>query len=261
MRLVAPPTKFAPDDHFEADFHGMRFAGVRSNLVDWFVYFFGAYEPEILMLIADILRARSEPVFFDVGANVGQHTMFASRLATVHAFEPYEPVRKRLEGHVRTNAISSVTVHPFGLGSRTQDVPFYQPGLENLGAGSFVQGHAATNRDPILLRVVRGDEFARDIDRIDLIKIDVEGMEGEVLSGLVETIRRLRPNVLFEFSHTTRKAIPALEDLRALFPEDYELLGVEVRTPRFFFFEKSEYRLRILRNTHDAPLMLLARPR
>jgi hypothetical protein len=63
--------------------------------------FYGAYAKHELILLRDITEAlRAELMsiaFYDVGANVGQHTLFMSKFADeVVSFEPYEPVRTKL---------------------------------------------------------------------------------------------------------------------------------------------------------------------
>ena len=192
MRAIAPPRAFTDDDTFESDFFGMRFRGRLNSYIDWTVFFYGSYESETLFLIRDILRGRPGAVMLDVGANVGVHSLYASQFAQVHAFEPYPPILAALRENVAING-ARVQIHGFGLGERTETLPFTAPTGDNRAIGTFRHGCGTLS-----LPVVRGDEFCAPLPRVDLIKIDVEGFEASVLRGLRETISRWHPALICE---------------------------------------------------------------
>ena len=78
------------------------------------------------------------PVFIDVGANVGQHSLFmAAHGAQVHAFEPFALVRDQLQRQIEENQLDNITLHPLGLGNDNTRLPFYAPTGSNAGIGSF----------------------------------------------------------------------------------------------------------------------------
>lgn len=214
---------------FETDFAGLRYRGHTTNLIDRQVFFLGSYERGILRLMEEILSARGRPVFVDVGANVGVHTLFASRLCErVVAFEPWRPVRDRLAEHVALNHLLNVIVRPEALGAVCERRSFYEPLPENLGMGTFVpELQNATN--PILeLDIVPGTEaFAlADIERVDLIKVDVEGFEYEVLTGLLPFLRTHRPVLIFEYSRTSQERFQEKNPLTLFLSEHYDLEGL-----------------------------------
>jgi hypothetical protein len=62
--------------------------------------------------------------------------------------------------------------------------------------------------------------------RPDLIKIDVEGHEKRVLTGLRETLRAFRPHVVFEYNDVSRDELGSVDVLRELFGAGYEFLGI-----------------------------------
>lgn len=256
--LVDPSTQ--PDTPFDVQFFGLRYRGRRNSYIDWNVYFYGSYETEILELIRDVLVDRAGSVFFDVGANVGHHSLFASQYAgTVHAFEPFEPVRGALLEKLAANRVTNVTVHAFGLGDATATLPYAPPVGANQGSGRFLQpleeGLAGDG-----LPIVNGDEFAADLRRLDLIKIDAEGFEPQVIRGLTETLARLRPCVLYENSATTRRGIPTVEALCALFPHGYRFFNVHRRRGSLLAFELPGYRLSPLGKVAGASEEILAMP-
>lgn len=247
LHAFAHPDTVSPQP-FEVDFFGHRFCGDLSSRLDWFVYFYGAYEKPILFLLRDLVAGREDAIFLDVGANVGQHSLFMSRYcAQVHAFEPYGPIRERLEAHLSLNAVTNVVVHDVGLGAHTAELEYYAPTGRNVGKGSFVQAHAPQESRPAgTLRVANGDEYlqACGLTRIDAIKIDVEGFEKAVLQGLAETLRAYRPAVVLEMTRTTRASFASAADVLALFPPGYELLAIVPRFPRLGVFNREAYGLR-----------------
>lgn len=112
-RAVHNPDTAKPQA-FEIDFFGKRYPGDFSIFIDWSVYYFGAYSIGELLMMRDQLADRAEPVVFDVGANIGHHSLFYSTIAShVHAFEPYGQVAKKLTEKIAVNGLENVTLHPF----------------------------------------------------------------------------------------------------------------------------------------------------
>jgi FkbM family methyltransferase len=219
---------------FEVAFFGLKYAGDLSRYVDWYVYFFGAYEKRSLFFLRDLLRETRGGVFVDIGANVGQHTLFMSRWAQqVHAFEPWDVVRKSIERKIEDNKLTNVTVHPFGVGEKHDWLPYYAPLGSNTSTGSFERTHA-TDRNRLLgmLELVNGDEYfeAHGISDVNLIKIDAEGWEPFVLLGLQKTLARAKPTVFVEISETTLKVLDRPEKLWQYLPDCYEAVYVEFTT-------------------------------
>ncbi|MFI5331355.1 MAG: FkbM family methyltransferase [Desulfobaccales bacterium] len=212
---------------YETDFFGLRYKGNLNTFLDWFVYFYGAYEKEVLFFLRDLVSNRVDPVFLDVGANVGQHSIFMSKFChQVHAFEPYEKVRNLLLEKIAINHIDNIIVHDVGLGERDEYLDYYAPIGVNTGTGSFLAGHASDNNRLLgKLRLVKGDYFLPNLnlDRVDLIKIDVEGFEKFVLTGLKETISIYRPLIFMEFGESTRESFASFQELSDLLPEGYNI--------------------------------------
>jgi FkbM family methyltransferase len=208
---------------FEVDFFGFRYPGDLRCFLDWHVYFFGAYEKPTLFFLRDLLHEKGGEVFVDIGANVGQHTLFMSKWArVVHAFEPWDAMRRSIEEKIEHNNLSNVSVHPVGLGEVHEWLPYYAPLGANSGTGSFDKNHATDRNRPLgKLELVNGDEYfeANGISNIDLIKIDVEGWERFVLLGLRKTLARSRPTIFTEISENTLTTLPGPEDLRRCVPD------------------------------------------
>jgi FkbM family methyltransferase len=190
------------------------------------VYFLGAHEKNNLFLVRDLLREHQAPVFADIGANVGEFSLFMSRYAgQVHSFEPWPVVRAALNDKVDRNNLTNVHVHPVGLGERNEMLTYYAPQGANTATGSFSADHATDrNRPSEQLEIANGDEYfeAQGIKKVDVIKMDVEGWEGSVLRGLKKTLERSRPTIFLEFSTTTLSRVGDLNGFLATLPPDYQ---------------------------------------
>jgi FkbM family methyltransferase len=156
--------------------------------------YFGVAEPHETRLVRNYLRPGM--TFVDVGANVGYYTALAASLVTgsggrVIAFEPSPYAFGRLRSMVLDNGLELVTAIHAGLGEVAGRLNLY------LGIGSH--NHAPTmipheNSEATDVRVTTLDEEAErlGIERIDMIKIDVEGYEPKVLAGAQRLLREGR---------------------------------------------------------------------
>lgn len=180
-----------------------------------------------------LLRELVQPgaVCVDVGASYGLYTVPLARLAgatgTVIAFEPRPRSRAVLRAVTRALTPGNVSILPTALGSdagRDRIVtpkrrwgPFPVPGrsflrrdLRRDDKDGYYPGWDDEFRDAVetSVRVETLDGvFERiGLDRLDVMKIDVEGAEIEVLVGGEQTIRRHRPAVLCEIEqrHTQK---------------------------------------------------------
>jgi FkbM family methyltransferase len=154
------------------------------------------YEPEELEIIAGHFPPGG--VFVDIGANVGNHTLFVGkylRPRQVIVIEANPPAIEVLQVNIELNGLQTlVDASHLGVGlsdsasSATPDTP---PG--NLGATRLLPCGGGIGSIPL----IPGDAILRD-RRVDFLKVDVEAMELRVLAGLEETLARWRPAIFIE---------------------------------------------------------------
>jgi FkbM family methyltransferase len=242
-RFCNPDT--IPDHEFEIDFFGLRYSGNLSGYIDWVVFFYGAYEKYELFLLRDLVKDRPKPVFLDIGANVGQHSLFMSPYCDqIHAFEPYELVKKQFDRKIQLNNIRNINLHQVGLGHIEASLDYFAPSGGNTGTGSFVPSGSREGNELVgKLPIVHADAYLSrlNLEKIDLIKIDVEGFEENILSGLKSTLHKHRPTVMMEFSTQTRNSFSHPQELMSLLPEGYRIQLIQTYKPYFGFFCKPEY--------------------
>jgi FkbM family methyltransferase len=173
-------------------------------------------------LLRRLAPARFKTVF-DVGAHVGDWSIEALRAwpdAYVHAFEVAAPTFARLERRIDEAGLSArATLVCKGLGEvSTARNMYYFPDHPNLTCD--LPRHEYESR-PFRAELVDGDSYVRQrgLERIDFLKIDVEGAEHLVLKGLARTLGAGRvPCVQFEYGAFSIQT-------RVLLADYYELLA------------------------------------
>jgi FkbM family methyltransferase len=205
LRAFSHPDRQKPQP-FEVDFFGLPYSGNMANFIDWTVYYYGAFaanELRLLAALASALRAQGKPVnFYDVGANIGQHTLFMSAHADrVFSFEPFATVRDEMKRKLDHAAVRNAIAFPVALGNRNETASFRPPTGANQGTGTLGETLPDNvSADAISVQVVRGDDFfaANGLPPISLLKMDVEGFEVNALEGMRESLWRDRPPILME---------------------------------------------------------------
>ena len=139
---------------------------------------------------------RSGDVAVDIGANVGTTTLAMARAVVaagqVFAFEPQPLVAHCLATSLVLNEISNVRVLSLAVSKQSG---FARMNFNAGGdAGNF--GSTALSLDGDLVPTMALDDM--QIDRLALLKIDVEGHEWDVFQGAENTIRTCRPVIYFE---------------------------------------------------------------
>ena len=165
----------------------------------------GFFEKELLDNLTKFMKLLNvnfkDLTFVDIGANIGNHSIyFSSIVKYVHAFEVNPLVFNllKLNAELRRN----ITPYNVALGADHSSSKLFID-KSNLGA-SFIQSKLpikSNNEDymkPINVEIKPFDEYLELCGKIGIIKLDVEGMEYEVLQGAKKTIKKYAPIILFE---------------------------------------------------------------
>jgi len=149
-------------------------------------------------------------VVLDIGANIGAHTLPFAKLVgeggRVYSFEPTQYAFEKLGRNVQANpAMSSriELVHAMlvreSSGGIASEIYSSWPLHEEQGLHDQHRGKLMSTTDAAAITL---DEFVqtKGIGRIDFVKLDVDGNEGDVLGGGVNTLGRFRPRVLMEWA-------------------------------------------------------------
>jgi FkbM family methyltransferase len=164
-----------------------------------------ADEPEALPLFFALARRAS--VVFDVGAHVGIYSIVASLAnpgARIYAFEPLRRTRARLLQNLARNYSANVEVFAFALGDTVGNATLYcaHRGIP-MSSSLSREFMTRTITTPLIAQqvaVTTIDEFCRgrQISTIDLIKLDIEGLEPHALRGMSSLLQNTRPDIFCE---------------------------------------------------------------
>jgi len=180
-----------------------------SEGIDFSIYFLGGFEPDTLNLYSRIVKPGD--TVLDIGANIGAHTLPLAKLVgeqgRVIAFEPTRyaigklsaniGLNKELTDRISVNQIMLVSNEGETLESEIYSSwPLFEPGKnvhhEHLGKLMNTDGAVAMTLDQAVKQL--------QIEKIDFIKIDVDGHEYSVLNGGKETLLSHRPPILMELA-------------------------------------------------------------
>jgi FkbM family methyltransferase len=168
----------------------------------------------------------------DVGANWGMHTLLLSHqvgaTGRVIAAEPEPRALDELIWHLEANNCQNVKVHRCAVGDR-------------IGMGRFVAaesaytGHLATDTPgstgmPVHITTIDALVLEERIQRLRLVKVDVEGAESSVLTGSAKTLRDVRPFFVIDL-HTPEQDLTVAKTLREADYELYRLDGSLIKHP------------------------------
>jgi FkbM family methyltransferase len=147
----------------------------------------------------DLLRPGAVAV--DVGANIGVWSLLAAERqpdARIHAFEPVPEVAAHCRRHVALNGLDTIVLNVAAVAAEDGVAPFFAIRTANTGASSLIRRRPA---DEITVPVVTLDTYVERarLDRVDVLKVDVEGAERLVFIGGRRTLLRPdAPAIFFE---------------------------------------------------------------
>jgi len=151
-------------------------------------------------------------VVLDIGANIGAHTLPLAQLTgeggVVVAFEPQPILHQILSANLIMNSVPNALTYAMALGSQPGTCIF--PNLDYWVLNNFggISMDMTTEGDTVPV----GTLDAFNLDRVDFIKIDVEGHESEVLQGAAATLERCRP-ILYVENDRKDKSAKLIQDL------------------------------------------------
>jgi len=181
--------------HADVRLHGFQFrAPSLDRLTSLWLHKLGALGKEEFAFLSKVVRPGM--TIAEVGANQGIYTLFMSRLAApgkVFAFEPEPVVYGQLIENVRINAVTNVVCQQLAIANENKS-SFLRPGSLNSGDNRIIVDMAARAED-IFVNATTLDNLFPD-ERIDLIKIDVQGFELQVLEGAPEVLHRTEEIIL-----------------------------------------------------------------
>jgi FkbM family methyltransferase len=201
---------------------------------------FGIYEEDLLNAIISFLKDKVNiekfDLIIDVGANIGNHSLYFSKISKkVFSYEPNPNTYQLLK--YNTSNISNIDIYNIGISNNTEK-KFLNESNFNIGNSAVVSGIKKQNikKDDLILHEINAfklDDLENLFnEEISMIKIDVEGHELEVMDGAKNLIEKNKPMLIFEHNKEINKE-KALKINEFLQQQDYVIYTIQ---PNFNFF-------------------------
>ncbi|MGE5547007.1 MAG: FkbM family methyltransferase [Solirubrobacterales bacterium] len=211
--------------------HGLMLYNIHDMYLGRCLDLYGEYSRGEYLFLSQVVRPGM--TVLDIGANIGAHTLWMAQAVgpagTVWAFEPQRVVHQMLCANLALNNLGNVRALHLGVGRKAGKAAI--PPLD-YGRGNNFGGIA-------LREAGRGEDVpVITVDSLNLTachvaKIDVEGMEGDVLAGAKKTIEKHRP-VLYVENDRRDKSPALIKQLWALGYTLYWHLPPLVSSDNFF---------------------------
>lgn len=211
----------------------------------------GHYDPREVEALKNLLKCRmghfgSGVVALDCGANIGIHSVEWAKLmkewGSVIAVEAQERVFYALAGNLTLQNCFNARAIWAAVDERAGELSFPEPDytksssfgsfeLKARVGGEFIGQAVDYGKPTSTVRTITIDSLG--LERLDLLKFDVEGMEAEALKGAVETIDRCKPLMFIEVVKSDKDAITSFLEERdyMVLPHGMNVLAVHKDDP------------------------------
>lgn len=215
---------------------GRKFEISFRDWADDAIYFLGTYEN----FCTETVKKHIKPgdVCLDVGANIGWYSTLFSKIVgqngAVHSFEPVPRTFAELEKNVRLNgAPPNVFLNNFGLGDaeKTLEIHLFD-GMPSGHASLAARENQPAQSFAVQIKTLDSYLLEREIERVDFVKVDIEGAELMFLKGASKLFEQKTPPVIFmemalettkEFGYKPNDLIEFIRAVRA----DYEFYALD----------------------------------
>ncbi len=177
--------------------------GPSYHVLNWGIE---TYETQNIDFLKSALSKIKNPIFFDIGANIGIFSFELARMVKdieVYSFEPEKTALSCFTKTLKEGNWDKVHLFPFAVSDQSGPLEIFSDG-ENHGGHSLHPEMILAEKNQIvekeIIQAVTLDQFVSDhrIKKIDAIKMDIQGHEAFALKGARESLTKFRPIVLME---------------------------------------------------------------
>jgi len=205
-----------------------------SDYQEWLIYFLSKNDSSLTLLE----RIGEPEIIIDIGANIGQTTLAinekllkSEKMFQIICFEPYPENFFKLKTNLDLNNKKFITNENIALGSENGKAKMFKDCISNSGGNRVVYSQKDNISGVVEIEMKTLDQylFTNKINKVDFIKIDVEGFEFSVLKGAKNTLKDLRPNLFIELDdiNLNKQGSSASELIEFLESFNYEIEDIE----------------------------------
>ncbi len=195
---IIPPDYLYPKGSIRfATRKGINYKLDISNVIDHSIYF--DYKVKIHESIIE--KIKSSTIIFDIGGNIGSSALFYSKIAPfsrIYSFEPHPDTYNCALENLSLNESNNIHLINLGIGNKKENLKMYEVNQHNPGMNRILEGDRNFPYKLIKLDTMANICNELNIEKIDFIKIDVEGFEYAVISSGEYIIRKSKPVILVE---------------------------------------------------------------
>jgi FkbM family methyltransferase len=186
---------------------------------------YGNHEPVATQLIQKEIEEGD--VIVDIGANIGYFVLIEAGLVNgegkIVALEPSPQNARLLKHNVEKNKIENVFIHQIAVGEKTGKANLYLS--EKSNRNSLIPRNELEYKE-IEVNVTTLDDLLEKEERVNLIRMDIEGGEFNVINGMEKTLKKFRPKIFLEL-HSAHSAIK--RDLISNFFNFFKVLDYDIK--------------------------------
>jgi len=192
--------------------------------IDTLIYYQGSFEPATTAAICRLCEPGM--VALDIGANIGAHTLRMAQLVgpdgKVIAFEPMTAAKTKLERNISLNPFTNIVVEKLALGNAdTKKRVHFRTSWRLAG---LPEQEEETSKELVTFRKLDTYAAQKRLVHVGFIKLDVDGLEFEILKGGRQSLKKWRPRLVMEVGDYPGSGGYRLEDLLTMLTDlGYEL--------------------------------------
>lgn len=224
--------------------YGPIIININDSIIGKYISQTGFWANEDIIIIKemiDFLLIKKEKVtFYDVGANIGTHSLALSKIfnekISIRAFEAQRIVFNMMCGTFALNGLSNVYCHNLAVSNTSDEIIEFQSpdynlqnnfgGLEII-APNFSDNHLMNKLKLENINTITLDSFN---EQVDFIKMDIEGMEDKALLGAKLILEKYKPICFIEILKTNSNSLfdTLIESGYCGFKKNNDLIAIPV---------------------------------
>ena len=224
---------------FETNFKGKVVCvnGTKYTLID--DQSFRVVTPDFEPWMWGYLKPKEGDVFLDVGAHIGKYTLQVAKIVgesgSVIAIEPMTECYKALKKNISLNNFNNIILLNIAAWNKSCNLKLFIGDKQGLNSIKYNMGLGYVEVEAKALDMVLSQI---NVNRVDWIKIDVEGAEYEVLQGLKNTLKKDNPKLIVEVKKENKRKV--LDIMKELNYKVYPINGSLTELHEYYYFRRTK---------------------